>query len=186
MSRSWLREENTLPISLMEKINPRPQKRAGNRNGGAMSLLFSVVTITPKQGLAVTVNESGHPDEYDMRELLRYETRYAAVRKTEFHGATIKVCQYRFQVKGRDKLTERDSFALMAAYNELALRYSEKPFVRRDDVELVEQYDLQLDLCTLCSHRGLLAMDDVGACNCCDEGEFFSPDTHAGQEVSAK
>lgn len=151
-----------------------------------MSLLFSTVTITPKQGPAVTVSESGHPDEYDMRELLRYETRYAAVRKTEFHGAAVQVCQYRFQVKGRDKLAERDSFTLMAAYNELALRYSEKPFVRRDDVELVEQFTISLDLCDLCSHRGLLAMAGVGACNCCDAGEFFSPDIHAGQEVSAE
>lgn len=151
-----------------------------------MSLLFSTVTITPKLGPAVTVSESGHPDEYDMRELLRYETRYAAVRKTEFHGAAIKVCQYRFQVKGRDRLAERDSFALMAAYDELALRHGETPFVQRGDVELLEQYHIPLDLCGLCQHRGMLTMSDVAACNCCDEGEFFSPDTHAGQEVSAK
>lgn len=41
-----------------------------------MSLLFSTVTITPRQGVAVTIQESGHPDEYDLRELLRGETRY--------------------------------------------------------------------------------------------------------------
>jgi len=147
-----------------------------------MSLLFSTVTITPKQGPAVTVNESGHPDEYDMRELMRYETRYAAVRKTVFHGAAVKVCQYRFQVKGRDRLAERDSFALMAAYDELALRHDEKPFARREDVELVEQFTISLDLCNLCAHRGLLSMADADACNCCDAGEFFSSDIHAGQE----
>jgi len=151
-----------------------------------MSLLFSTVTITPRQGPVVTVNESGHPDEYDMRELLRYETRYAAVRKTEFHGAAVKVCQYRFRVKGRDRLAERDIFALMAAYNELALCHGEEPFARREDVELVEQFAFSIDLCELCAHRGFLTMADVGACNCCDAGEFFSPDIHAGQEVSAK
>ena len=151
-----------------------------------MSLLFSTVTITPKQGLAVTVNESGHPDQYDLRELLRYETRYAPVRKTEFHGAAVQVCQYRFCVKGRDWLAERDSFALMTAYNELARHHGEKTFVQREDVELLEQYTIPLDLCDLCAHRGFLTMTDVGACNCCDEGEFFSPDIHAGQEVSAK
>lgn len=148
-----------------------------------MSLLFSTVTITPKQGLAVTVNESGHPDEYDMRELLRYETRYAPVRKAKFHGAAVQVRQYRFQVKGRDWLAERDSFALMDAYDELAQRHREKPFVQREDVELLEQYTTSLNLCDLCSHRGLLTMSDVGSCNCCDKGEFFSPDVHAGKEA---
>ena len=56
-----------------------------------MSLLFSTVTVTPKQGAAVTILESGHPDEYDLRELLRCDTRYAPVRKAEYHGATVQV-----------------------------------------------------------------------------------------------
>ncbi len=147
-----------------------------------MSLLFSKVTITPSNGSEVAVNESGHPDEYDLRQLLMYEERYAQIRKPEYHNAAVKVCQYRFQVKGRDWLADRDSFALMAAYNELALRHNEKPFVLRDDVELVEQYAITLNLCDLCSHRGLLTLSDVGACNCCDSGEFFSPNIHAAQE----
>ena len=49
-----------------------------------MSLLFSTVTVTPRQGAAVTILESGHPDEYDLRELLRGDTRYAPVRKAEY------------------------------------------------------------------------------------------------------
>ncbi len=151
-----------------------------------MSLLFSKVTITPKAGPELVINESGHPDEYDLRELLRYETRYAPVRNKNFCGAVVKVQHYRFQVKGRDRLAERDSFALMAAYDELALRHGETPFVQRGDVELLEQYHIPLDLCGLCQHRGMLTMSDVAACNCCDEGEFFSPDIHAGQEDEAK
>lgn len=109
-----------------------------------MSLLFSTVTVTPKQGAAVTILESGHPDEYDLRELLRGEARYAPVRKPAFQGAAVQVCHYRFRVKGRDWLAERDSFALMDAYDELALRCGEKPFVQRGDVELLAQYTFRL------------------------------------------
>ena len=109
-----------------------------------MSLLFSTVTVTPRQGAAVTILESGHPDEYDLRELLRGEARYAPVRKPAFQGAAVQVCHYRFRVKGRDWLAERDSFALMDAYDELALRCGEKPFVQRGDVELLAQYTFRL------------------------------------------
>ena len=56
-----------------------------------MSLLFSTVTVTPRQGAAVTIQESGHPDEYDLRELLRREARYAPVHETEYHGAAVQV-----------------------------------------------------------------------------------------------
>lgn len=118
-----------------------------------MSLLFSTVTITPRQGVAVTIQESGHPDEYDLRELLRGETRYASVRKPAFQGAAVQVCHYRFRVKGRDWLAERDSFALMDAYDKLALRCGEKPFVQRGDVELLAQYTFRLDPCGLYAHR---------------------------------
>ena len=149
-----------------------------------MSLLFSTVTITPRQGVAVTIQESGHPDEYDLRELLRGEARYAPVRKPAFQGAAVQVCHYRFRVKGRDWLAERDSFALMDAYDGLALRCGEAPFVHRKDVELLARYTISLDLCDLCAHRGLLTMADVGCCNCCDAGAFFDPEPHAGEEAA--
>ena len=118
-----------------------------------MSLLFSTVTVTPKQGAAVTILESGHPDEYDLRELLRGEARYAPVRRAEYHGAAVQVRQYRFFVKGPDWLAERDSFALIHAYDELALRHGERPFVQRGDVELLMQYTFRLDPCGLYAHR---------------------------------
>ena len=130
---------------LIERKTPRPHLRAGSeKKEDAMSLLFSIVTVTPRQGAAVTIQESGHPDEYDLRELLRGETRYASIRKAEYHGAAVRVCHYRFRVKGRDWLAERDSFALMDAYDELALRCGEKPFVQRGDVELLAQYTFRL------------------------------------------
>ena len=151
-----------------------------------MSLLFSTVTVTPRQGTAVTIQESGHPDEYDLRELLRGEARYAPVRRAEYHGAAVQVRQYRFFVKGPDWLAERDSFALIHAYDELALRHGEKPFVQRTDVELLGQYAISLNLCELCAHRGMLAMDDVGACNCCDAGEFFKPVGHTERKVATE
>lgn len=170
---------------LIERKTPRPHLRAGSeKKEDAMSLLFSIVTVTPRQGAAVTIQESGHPDEYDLRELLRGEARYASIRKAEYHGAAVRVCHYRFRVKGRDWLAERDSFALMDAYDGLALRCGEAPFMQREDVELLAQYTISLDLCDLCTHRGLLTMDDVGCCNCCDAGEFFDPDPHAGGEAA--
>lgn len=91
-----------------------------------MSLLFSTVTIAPQQGASVTIWESGHPDEYDLRELLRYEARYTPFRKMEYHGAVVQVHQYRFSSMGRDWLAEQDSLALIAAYDELALRYCDR------------------------------------------------------------
>ena len=151
-----------------------------------MSLLFSTVTITPKAGPFVTIQESGHPDEYDLREMLRYEKRYAPVRKTEYRNAVIAVRQYRFRVGGPDWLAERDCFALMDAYDSLALRHGERTFVQREDVELVEQYEFQLDLCDLCGHGGFLTMADTAACNCCEDGEFFEPDIHAEKESESK
>ena len=146
-----------------------------------MSLLFSKVTVTPKTGPALTFNESGHPDEYDLRELLRYEKRYAPVRDAAYLNAAVVVRLYRFQAGSRDWLAERDCFALMDSYDALALRCGEKPFIQQDDVELVEEYAFKLDLCGLCRHRGWLASDDVASCNCCDAGEFFMPDIHAGK-----
>ena len=171
---------------LIERKTPRPQMWAGSeKKEDDMSLLFSTVTVTPRQGTAVTIQESGHPDEYDLRELLRGEARYASIRKAEYHGAAVRVCHYRFRVKGRDWLAERDSFALMDAYDGLALRCGEAPFVQREDVELLEQYEISLNLCGLCAHRGLLTMGDVGCCNCCEAGEFFEPEYHAGEEAAA-
>lgn len=34
--------------------------------------------------------------------------------------------------------------------------------------------------CKNCRHRGWETMADVGSCNCCDNGEFFSPDMPSG------
>lgn len=107
-----------------------------------MSLLFSKITVIPSDGPEIVLNESGHPDESDMRELLRYEQRYAAVRKAVLDGALIRVQHYRFQAKGREWLAERDHLALMDAYDELAQAHGEKPFICRKDVQHMGGYTL--------------------------------------------
>lgn len=106
-----------------------------------MSLLFSEITYTDPHGQQITFLESGHPDEYDMRELLGHEPRYARVRKAFLNGGALHVRHYMFRTpKGRDWLAEQDHFALMDAYDALARRHGEKPFVRRGDVSLLEEY----------------------------------------------
>ena len=51
---------------------------------------------------------------------------------------------YRYQVKGRDWLAEREHFALMEAYDALAKRHTARPFVGRGDVKLLGQYKFHL------------------------------------------
>ena len=126
---------------------------------GLMSLLFSKVTIVCKTGQKMIVNESGHPDEYDLLKLFQCETRYAPIRKAEFHGAVIRVCQYRFSAAGRDWLAEQNCFALMDAYDELALQCGKESFVRNRGVELLGQYTVPLNLCELSAHKGALSYE---------------------------
>lgn len=106
-----------------------------------MSLLFSEITYIDPHGEQITLRESGHPDVYDMRELLDQEPRYAKVRRIVMDGGTLHIRHYMFQTpKGRDWLAEQDHFALIDAYDALARRHGEKPFVRRGDVSLLEEY----------------------------------------------
>ena len=94
-------------------------------------------------------------------------------------------CAVRFFVKGPDWLAERDSFALIHAYDELALRHGERPFVQRKDVKTAGAvHDLPRPVRPV-RPQGMLTMADVGCCNCCDAGEFFDPEHHAGEEAAA-
>ena len=61
-----------------------------------MSLLFSEVTLCRKDGEETVLYESGHPDEYDMRELLKYEDRYSSLRAAGLAGMTVQVRHLRF------------------------------------------------------------------------------------------
>lgn len=84
-----------------------------------MSLLFSEIKAESVDGKPLKLWESGHPDEYDLRELLQYEARYAAVKEAVQNGSVLHVRHYRFQVNGAEWLAERDHFALIDAYDEL-------------------------------------------------------------------
>lgn len=107
-----------------------------------MSLLFSEVTFRRKHGASVTLYESGHPDEYDKRELLKYEDRYSTLRTAGLDGMTVQVQHYRFLGgASRDWLAEADHIALMEAYNEVS---PGELFPQRDDVEHLECYKFEI------------------------------------------
>ena len=107
-----------------------------------MSLLFSEVTLRRKGSKDIVLYESGHPDEYDMRELLKYEDRYASLRTAGLAGMTVEVQHYRFLGgSARDWLAEQEHIALMEAYDEAV---SHEPFTQRDDVEHLEYYEFEI------------------------------------------
>lgn len=107
-----------------------------------MSLVFSEVTLRRKGGTETVLYESGHPDEYDMRELLKSEDRYAAARSPYLNGLTVQVQHYRFLGGGsRDWLAEREHIALIEGYNEMT---PDALFTQRDDVEHLEYYEFQM------------------------------------------
>lgn len=104
-----------------------------------MSLLFSEVTFCRKAGEEITLYESGHPDEYDMRELLKSEDRYAVVRSSGLNGLAVQVQHYRFMGgSARDWLAEQEHLALIEAYDEMT---PDELFTQRDDVECLEFYE---------------------------------------------
>lgn len=108
-----------------------------------MSLLFSEITFRRKNGAETSLYESGHPDEYDVRELLKYEERYSSLRTAGLTGVTVRVQHYRFLGgSARDWLAEREHIALMEACNEMA---SDTLFTQRDDVEYLEYYEFQVE-----------------------------------------
>lgn len=108
-----------------------------------MSLLFSEITFRQKNGAESSFYESGHPDEYDVRELLKYEDRYSTLRTAGLAGMTVQVQHYRFMGgAARDWLAEQEHFALIAAYEEMLPEWS---FTQRDDVEHLEYYEFLIE-----------------------------------------
>lgn len=107
-----------------------------------MSLLFSEITLSWKAGMNMVLYESGHPDEYDMRELLKCEDRYAAARSYGLNGLSVQVQQHRFLGgSARDWLAEQDHIALIEAYDEMT---PDALFTQRDDVEYLEYFEFQM------------------------------------------
>ena len=87
--------------------------------------------------------ESGHPDEYDMRELLKSEDRYTAVRSFGLNGLSVQVKHYRFLGgSSKDWLAEQEHIALIEAYNEMT---PDALFPQRDDVEHLECFTFQIE-----------------------------------------
>ena len=109
-----------------------------------MSLLFSEIRFPDGTGKRKMLREGGHPDQADLWELMETEPRYATCKAAALAGAPICVRHYRYQVKGRDWLAEREHFALMEAYDALAKRHTARPFVGRGDVKLLDQYKFHL------------------------------------------
>ena len=107
-----------------------------------MSLLFSQVTLRREDGTDRVLYESGNPDEYDMRELLKSEDRYAAIRSFGLNGLTIQVQHYRFLGgSSRDWLAEAEHIALIEVYNGMT---PDALFTQRDDVERLEYYEFHM------------------------------------------
>ncbi len=107
-----------------------------------MSLLFSEITFRGNDGVETAFYESGHPDEYDLRELLKCEDRYASICAAGFSG-TVQVQHYRYLGgSSRDWLAEQEHIALIEAYNEAS---PETLFPQRDDVERLEYFEFQID-----------------------------------------
>lgn len=108
-----------------------------------MSLLFSEVTLYRKDGMNMLLYESGHPDEYDMRELLKNEERYAEVRSFDLNGLSVQVEHCRFLGgTSKDRLAEQDHISLIEAYNEMT---SDALFTQRDDVECLDNYEFKIE-----------------------------------------
>ena len=96
-----------------------------------------------RSGVETSLYESGHPDEYDVRELLKYEERYSFLRTAGLAGVTVHVQHYRFLGgSARDWLAEREHIALIEVYNEMA---SDTLFTQCDDVEHLECFVFQID-----------------------------------------
>ncbi len=108
-----------------------------------MSLLFSEITFRWKDGLETSLYESGHPDEYDVRELLKYEERYSALRTAGLSGVTVQVQHCRYMSGAvRDWLAEREHIALMEAYDKAV---PSEVFTQRNDVEYLECFRFQIE-----------------------------------------
>lgn len=107
-----------------------------------MSLLFAEITLRRTDGVNTVLYESGNPDEYDMRELLKSEDRYAFARSFGLNGLSVQVQHHRFLGgSSRDWLAEAEHIALMEAYNEMT---PDALFTQRDDVEHLEYYEFQI------------------------------------------
>ncbi len=101
-----------------------------------MSLQFSYLSIYDGSKFCMGTYESGHPDEYDARELIADNEQLSQMVEALNGDATIVVEHYDFDTRiGKDELAEASHFAMIHAYNEMIRGTDRCEFIYRDDVE---------------------------------------------------
>ena len=101
-----------------------------------MKLFFSTVLVAAPGGEVLTYWESGHPDEYDIWELITRDARYRKAAELLEESES----------PGPDAHAEQSHFDLLDAYNELARRHRRSRFEHREDVSKVRTFSLHLEL----------------------------------------
>ena len=90
-----------------------------------MKLFFSTVLVAAPGGEVLTYWESGHPDEYDIWELITRDARYRKAAELLEESVEVRVSHYIYETEspGPDAHAEQSHFDLLDAYNELARRH---------------------------------------------------------------
>lgn len=125
-----------------------PEHEAPERLLAAMKLSFSTVLVAAPGGEVLTYWESGHPDEYDIWELITRDARYRKAAELLEESVEVRVSHYIYETEspGPDAHAEQSHFDLLDAYNELARRHRRSRFEHREDVSKVRTFSLHLEL----------------------------------------
>lgn len=112
-----------------------------------MKLYFSAIRFPLPHAEVLTCWESGHPDEYDVQELVARSPRYRTVAAllTETAEAAVSHYIYETDSPGADTVAEQSHFDLLDAYNELARQHRSRRFEHREDVCKVRTFKLRLE-----------------------------------------
>lgn len=101
-----------------------------------MSLQFSYLSVYDGKKFCMGAYESGHPDEYDARELIAADECFSKMVDALGDKANIVVDHYDFDTRtGTDELAEESHFAMIRAYDEMIRGTNCCEFIHRDDVE---------------------------------------------------
>ncbi len=101
-----------------------------------MSLQFSYLSVYDGKKFCMGAYESGHPDEYDARELIAADEYFSKMVNALGDRANIMIDHYDFDTgTGKDELAEESHFALIRAYDEMVQGTNCCEFIYRDDVE---------------------------------------------------
>ncbi len=101
-----------------------------------MSLQFSYLSVYDGKRFCMGAYESGHPDEYNARELIAADEYFSKMVDSLGDRANIMVDHYDFDTgTGKDELAEKSHFAIIRDYDDLVLGTNCCEFIYRDDVE---------------------------------------------------